>query len=171
MLLAGQGVAAAATLSMVRRVLTPDTSASNRTALVPGGDKPTGDDGNPAGDDGNHAGDEGNPTSGSGHPTGDDGESTRDGANADPPPTGAQSPPVQTLTRSVATSRTKSVLSRRFGQVYTHGSHKRVSCRPQGTSSYVCSLSWRYRQQRYNGRAIVIRSGPVKTHVVSRRAS
>jgi hypothetical protein len=76
---------------------------------------------------------------------------------------------VQNLTRSVAKSRVNSVLSRRFGRVYTRGNHKRVSCRPQGTSSYVCSLSWRYRRQRYTGRAIVTRAGPVKTHVVSRR--
>jgi hypothetical protein len=154
MLLAGQGVVTAAT---------PGTSGSKRTALVSGGDNPTGDDDNPTGDDGNPAGDAGNPA-------GDDGESTGDDDNSGLRPTRAQSPTVQALTPSVATSRTKSVLSRRFGQVYTHGSHKRVSCRPQGTSSYVCSLSWRYRQQRYNGRAIVTRSGPVKTHVVSRRA-
>jgi hypothetical protein len=164
MLLGGQGVAAAATPSFFRRALTQDTSGSNGTALVSRGDEPGDDEGDPAGDDGGPASDGGNPA--------DEGDkSTGDDDNPDPSATGAQPPPVQALTRSVATSRVKNVLSRRFGQVYTRGSRKRVSCRPRGAGSYVCSLSWRYHRQRYNGRAIVTASGPVKTHVVSRRAS
>jgi hypothetical protein len=109
-------------------------------------------------------------------PKGDGGESTDASGdpvasnNADPPPVSARVPTVQSLTPTVAASRTKSVLSRRFGRAYTRGNHKRVSCRPQGSGSYVCSLSWRYHRQRYNGRAIVSPGGPVRTHVVSRQA-
>jgi hypothetical protein len=171
MLLGGQCVAAAATPSFVRRALTQDTSGSSGTALVSRGDEPTDDEGDPAGDDGGPAGDGGNPAGENGESAGDDDNATGDDDTSDPSPTGAQSPPVQALTRSVATTRVKNVLSRRFGQVYTRGGRKRVSCRPLGAGSYVCSLSWRYHRQRYNGRAIVSRSGPVKTHVVSRRAS
>jgi hypothetical protein len=155
-LLAGQGVATAFASGE-----TTQLAAAVGTSY--GGDKSEGDDGEPASDSGESESDDPNPT-------GDDGDPGA-GANPDPPATSAQSPTVQALTRSVATSRAKSVLSRRFGRVYTHGNHRRVSCRRQGASSYVCALSWRYRQQRYNGHAIVSRSGLVKTHVVSRRAS
>jgi hypothetical protein len=153
MLFAGQGVTAAAT---------PITRAGNKAAFVPGEGIP--------GDDEHTGNDE---SSGNDQSSGDDESAGDDGAPGagtitGPRPTRAPLPTQQTLTRSVATSRTNSVLSRRFGRVYTHADHKRVSCRAQG-ADYVCSLSWRYRQQRYDGRATVSPSGVVKTHVVSRR--
>jgi hypothetical protein len=176
----------------------PSTGGGTATGGVPptggggvpstGGGKPTGGDpstggGKPTGGDPSTGGGKptgGDPSTGGGKPTGGDpstGGGKPTGASGDPPggnnpglpPASAQLPTVPKLTRSVATSRVKSVLSRRFGRAYTAGNHKRVSCRPQGASTYVCSLSWRYHRQRYNGRAILSPSGPVKTHVVSRR--
>jgi hypothetical protein len=163
MLFAGQGVTAAAT-------------PIAKTAFVPGeanqGDGEHPGNGESSGDD-ESKGDDGGPGAGAITglpPTGVPGAAAIAGPPpTGPPPTGAPAPAQQTLTRSVATSRTNSVLSRRFGPVYTHADHKRVSCRPEAAGSYVCSLSWRYRQKRYDGRAIVSPSGLVKTHVVSRR--
>jgi hypothetical protein len=210
-LVAGQGVARAATPTTVHRAWTQDTGGGKNAASVLiqfaaevrnpyGGGKPNAGDGGPVGDGGEAPGDGGNSADGGGTPTGDGGNSadgggtpTGDGGNsaggrgkpkgdggksegddgdsvagnnADPP---TSMPTVQNLTRSVATSRAKSVLSRRFGRVFTHGNHKRVACGRQDASSYVCALSWRYHLKRYDGQAIVRRSGVVKTHVVSRR--
>jgi hypothetical protein len=136
-----------------------------------GGGKPKGGKGKPGGG-GNAKIHGGKPTGDGGVPTSDDGDPgpvNNAGNNADPPAPSSPVPTVQNLTRSVATSRAKSVLSRRFGRVFTRGNHKRVSCRRRDANSYFCSLSWRYHRKRYDGHAIVSRSGVVKTHVVSRR--
>jgi hypothetical protein len=156
-----------------------DNSNGDGANSAGGGGKPKGGKGKPKGGKGKPAGRGGKPKTHGGKPKGDGGAPTSDdgdpgavnnaGKNADPPAPSSPVPTVQSLTRSVATSRAKSVLSRRFGRVFTHGNHKRVSCRRRDANSYFCSLSWRYHRKRYDGHAIVSRSGVVKTHIVSRR--
>ena len=178
-LVAGQGVTTAATRiggTTTTASVSGETTRFETTVRIadgeggPGGDgEDKGHDGKPKGEDDHDSADESTATLGDRGAPADPATSPGGNNTTAPPPTAAPVPAVQELTRSVATSRTTNVLSRRFGRAYTHGNHKHVSCRRQSANSYVCSLSWRYHRQRYDGKAVVTSSGRVRTHVVSRR--
>jgi hypothetical protein len=76
---------------------------------------------------------------------------------------------VQTrLTTTIAARRASNVLARRFGRVWTHGTHKRMRARRLTANAVRCLVSWRYGRFRYSGRVDVRRSGFVHIRVVRR---
>ena len=74
-----------------------------------------------------------------------------------PPPPPLPSPPAQgeksavTLRRGTALSKARSALKRRFGKAYRRGNRKRLRCRKQSSTQYLCTFSFRHRKKRRDG--------------------
>jgi uncharacterized membrane protein YgcG len=76
------------------------------------------------------------------------------GGSGTSPPVSKQPEPVATLSKTLALSRAKAALSRKYRRAYKRGK-KRLSCERRSSKEYRCKFNLRYRKKKWRGTVTV----------------